>query len=202
MALATKWLAAFITQKIFGYSAVQRNVMFGLSTSHAAATIAVILIGYNLKLIDENVLNGTIILILVTCMVGSFVTANAGKRLAIQEADKIPEAINEQERLLIPVIDIEKIEDLLDFAMMIKEDHTMPVDLLSVLQDDGDTKGKVLLNRKKLEKAIKHGAETDTRVQLMTRVDLNLSNGVARVVKERLSTDVIIQWEEKTRQYD
>jgi hypothetical protein len=66
------------------------------------------------------------------------------------------------------------------------------------LQDDGDTKGKVLLNRKKLEKAIKHGAETETRVQLMTRVDLNLSNGVARVVKERLSTDVIIQWEEKT----
>jgi len=198
MALATKWLAAFITQKIFGYSAVQRNVMFGLSTSHAAATIAIILIGYNLKLIDENVLNGTIVLILITCMVGSFVTANAGKRLAIQEADKIPAMINEQERLLIPVIDIEKIEDLLDFAVMIKEDHTMPVDLLSVLQDDGDTKGKVLLNRKKLEKAIRHGAETETRVQLMTRVDLNLSNGVARVVKERLSTDVIIQWEEKT----
>lgn len=198
MALATKWLAAFMTQKIFGYSGTQRNVMFGLSTSHAAATIAVILIGYNLKLIDENVLNGTIILILVTCMVGSFVTANAGKRLAIQEADKVPEAINEQERLLIPVMDIEKIEALLDFAIMIKEDHTMPVDLLSVLQDDGDTKGKVLLNRKKLEKAIKHGAETETRVQLMTRVDLNLSNGVARVVKERLSTDVIIQWEEKT----
>jgi len=198
MALVTKWLAAFITQKIFGYSGVQRNVMFGLSTSHAAATIAVILIGYNLKIIDENVLNGTIILILVTCMVGSFVTANAGKRLAIQEADKLPDMINEQERLLIPVIDIEKIEDLLDFAVMIKDDHTMPVDLLSVLQDDGDTKGKVLLNRKKLERAIKHGAETNTRVQLMTRVDLNLSNGVARVVKERLSTDVIIQWEEKT----
>jgi len=198
MALVTKWLAAFITQKIFGYSGVQRNVMFGLSTSHAAATIAVILIGYNLKLIDENVLNGTIILILVTCMVGSFVTANAGKRLAIQEADKLPDNINEQERLLIPVIDIEKIEDLLDFGVMIKADPAMPVDLLSVLQDDGDTKGKVLLNRKKLEKAIKHGAETQTRVQLMTRVDLNLSNGVARVVKERLSTDVILQWEEKT----
>jgi Kef-type K+ transport system membrane component KefB len=70
MALITKWLAALITQKIFSYSGVQRNVIFGLSTSHAAATIAVILIGFNLGLIDENVLNGTIILILITCMVG------------------------------------------------------------------------------------------------------------------------------------
>ncbi len=199
MAVATKWLAAFITQKIFRYSATQRNVIFGLSTSHAAATIAVILIGYNIGLIDENVLNGTIILILITCMVGSFVTANAGKRLAISEADKLPETINQQERLMIPVMDNEKIEGLLDFAVMIKGDtNRLPIDLLSVVQDDKEAKGKVMLNQKKLEKAIKHGAETDTRVQVLNRVDLNLSNGVARAVKERLISDVILQWDEKT----
>jgi Kef-type K+ transport system membrane component KefB len=199
MALLTKWLAAFITQKIFGYSAVQRNVIFGLSTSHAAATIAVILIGFNLGLIDENVLNGTIILILVTCMVGSFVTANAGKKLAISEADKIPDIVNEQERLLIPVIDIEKIEYLVDFAVMIKRtNNNLPIDLLSVVQDDMDAKGKLLLNQNKLSKAIKHGAAIQTKLQVLNRVDLNLSNCVARVVKERLSTDVVLQWEERT----
>ena len=199
MAVATKWLAAFITQKIFRYSPTQRNVIFGLSTSHAAATIAVILIGYNIGLIDENVLNGTIILILITCMIGSFVTANAGKRLAISEADKLPETINQQERLMIPVMDNEKIEGLLDFAVMIKGDaNRLPIDLLSVVQDDKEAKGKVMLNQKKLEKAIKHGAETDTRVQVLNRVDLNLSNGVARAVKERLISDVILQWDEKS----
>ena len=199
MALATKWLAAFITQRIFGYTATQRNLIFGLSTSHAAATIAVILIGFNLGLIDENVLNGTIILILVTCMVGSFVTANAGKRLAISEADKLPELINQQERLMIPVMDTEKLEGLLDFAIMIKGDtYLLPIDLLSVVQDDAQAKGRVILNQKKLEKTIKHGAETDTRVQVLNRVDLNLSNGVARAVKERLITDVVMQWDEKS----
>ncbi|MGZ8525436.1 MAG: cation:proton antiporter [Chitinophagaceae bacterium] len=199
MAVATKWLAAFITQKIFRYSATQRNVMFGLSTSHAAATIAVILIGYNIGLIDENVLNGTIILILVTCMIGSFVTANAGKRLAISEADKLPHIVNEQERLMIPVMDTEKIEGLLDFAVMIKGDtNPLPIDLLSVVQDDKEARSKVMLNQKKLEKAIKHGAETDTRVQVLNRVDLNFSNGVARAVKERLTSDIVLQWDEKT----
>src|SRR5688572_21332026 len=197
-ALLTKWLAAFITQKIFGYSVVQRNVIFGLSTSHAAATIAVILIGFNLGLIDENVLNGTIILILVTCMVGSFVTANAGKKLAISEADKIPDVVNEQERLLIPVIDIEKIENLVDFAVMTKgPNNNLPIDLLSVVQDDQDAKGRLLLNQNKLSKVIKHGAAIQTRIQVLNRVDLNLSNCVARVVKERLSSDIVLPWEEK-----
>ncbi|HZI54913.1 MAG TPA: cation:proton antiporter [Chitinophagaceae bacterium] len=199
MALLTKWLAAFITQKIFGYSVVQRNLIFGLTTSHAAATIAVILIGFNLGLIDENVLNGTIILILVTCMVGTFVTANAGKKLAISEADKVPDIVNEQERLLIPVIDIDKIEYLVDFAVMIKgHNNNLPVDLLSVVQDDKDAKGNLMLNQNKLSKAIKHGAAIQTRLQVLNRVDLNLSNCVARVVKERLSSDVVLQWEERT----
>ncbi|WP_276503364.1 cation:proton antiporter [Terrimonas pollutisoli] len=198
MAVFTKWLAAFFTQKIFGYTSTQRNVIFGLSTSHAAATIAVILIGFNIGLIDENVLNGTIILILVTCMVGSFVTANAGKRLAISEANKLPEVVNEQERLLIPFVDIEKMDELVDFAVMIKGDtNKLPIDLLSVVQDDAEAKGRVKLNQKKLEKVIKHGAETDTKLQVLNRVDLNMSNGVARAVKERFVSDVVLQWSEK-----
>ncbi|MGK2864488.1 MAG: cation:proton antiporter [Chitinophagaceae bacterium] len=199
MALLSKWFAAFITQKIFGYSSTQRNLIFGLSTSHAAATIAVILIGFNTGLIDENVLNGTIILILVTCMVGSFVTANAGKQLAISEADKLPVAATHQERMMIPVMNIEKLEGLLDFAIMIKDDASVrPIDLLSVVQDDARARDTVILNQVKLEKAIKHGAGTGTRIQVMNRVDLNLSNGVARAVKERLVTDLIMEWDEKS----
>jgi hypothetical protein len=199
MAVITKWLAAFTTQKIFGYSATQRNVIFGLSTSHAAATIAVILIGYRLGLVDEDVLNGTIILILVTCMIGSFVTANAGKKLAISEKDKMPEVTNEQERLLIPVIEYESLENLLDFAVMIKgESNKLPIDLLSVVQDNAEAKGRVKLNQRNLERAVKHGAETGTRVQVLNRVDLNMTNGVARAVKERLVSDVVLEWDERT----
>ena len=199
MALSTKWIAAFITQKILGFSAIQRKVMFGLSTSHAAATIAVILIGYNMKIIDENVLNGTIILILVTCMVGSFVTANAGKKLAIVESGKIPDVINLQERILIPVIDPDKTDDLLDFSVMLNtQQQKVPVYMLTVMQDEDRLKEKVALNNKNLEKAIKHGAETDTKVQTITRVDLNMANGIARAVKEMLISDVVIEWSNKS----
>jgi Kef-type K+ transport system membrane component KefB len=76
-------MPAFLTQKIFNYSNTQRKLIFGLSSSHAAATLAIILIGYKNKIIDDNILNGTIILILVTCLVACFVTERAGKKLAL-----------------------------------------------------------------------------------------------------------------------
>lgn len=82
VAICSKWLAAFLTQKVFRYSAAQRQLIFGLSSSHAAATLAVILVGYNAKILDENILNGTIILILITCIVASFATEKAAKKLS------------------------------------------------------------------------------------------------------------------------
>lgn len=81
VALAGKWLAALFTQKAFRYSGNQRKLIFGLSSSHAAATLAIILIGYKNKIIDDNILNGTIILILVTCTMASLVTENASRNI-------------------------------------------------------------------------------------------------------------------------
>src|SRR6202012_1735977 len=102
VALCGKWIAAWLTQHFFRYTSTQRNVIFGLSGAHAAATIAVILIGYNMKIVDENVLNGTVILILVTCMVASFVASNAGTRLAVAEADNKPDLEAKPEKILLP----------------------------------------------------------------------------------------------------
>ncbi|MFT3700829.1 MAG: cation:proton antiporter [Agriterribacter sp.] len=198
MAISTKWLAAFITQKIFGYTSTQRNVIFGLSTSHAAATIAIILIGYNMKIVNEDVLNGTIILILITCMVGSFITANAGKKIAVIESSRVPDVINIQEKVMIPVDDQEKMEALLDFSIMINEQQQKaPVYLLTVMQDAEGLKEKVLLSNKGMEEVVKKGMETNTYVQPVTRVDLNVANGIARAVKEMLISDVVMEWTDK-----
>jgi hypothetical protein len=47
-----------------------------------------------------------------------------------------------------------------------------------------------------MERVIKHAADTETRVQVLTRVDLNMVNGVARAVKELVISDVVIEWDE------
>lgn len=90
-AIVGKWLAAYITQKIYGYTITQRKLIFGLSSSHAAATLAIILIGYQRKIIDDDILNGTIILILVTCMVASIVTDRVAQKLTLKPQPEIIE---------------------------------------------------------------------------------------------------------------
>lgn len=198
VAVATKWLAAFISQKFFGFTSTQRNVMFGLSSAHAAATIAVILIGYNMKIIDENVLNGTVVLILVTCMIGSFVTANAGRKLAIQEAELDILPVNTNDIFMVPILKEEEMEDLIDFSLLIHDQkNTTPIYSLAVVEDDEEAKDKVKRSTVMLEKAVAHAAASEANLQMVARIDLNLSNGIARAVKELMVTDLVLSWPEK-----
>lgn len=85
VALTGKWLAAWFTQLLFKFSPAQGRLIFGLSASHAAVTIAIITVGYNKGVLSEDVLNGTIILVLVTCVVSAFVTEHAAKQLAAEK---------------------------------------------------------------------------------------------------------------------
>ena len=84
VALFGKWFAALFTQLVFKYSKAQRQLIFGLSSAHAAATLAIILVGYNAGILDKNILNGTIILILITCIISSFATEKAAKKIIIE----------------------------------------------------------------------------------------------------------------------
>lgn len=200
VALGGKWLAAFFTQKIFGYTRNQRDVIFGLSSAHAAATLAVILVGFKIGLVNENVLNGTIILILITCLVASFVTESAGRRLAITESSKKIHASERPERILVPISNPATIEMLIDLSVMLKE-HTskQPIAALAVIPDDDEAQERVVSSKKMLEKAVIHAAATDTKVQSLTRVDLNVASGISSTIKELMITEVVLGWSDKTK---
>src|SRR5690606_1576973 len=123
VAICSKWIAAWFTQLVFNYSGAQRQVIFGLSSAHAAATLAVIMVGYRYEVIDENVLNGTIVLILVTCIVASLVTEAASKKvvLAGDQATVTSERnVAREEQLMLPIANLNNMEPLLDFSILIK----------------------------------------------------------------------------------
>lgn len=190
VALVTKWFAAFITQKIFLYKRIHRKLIYGLSSSHAAATIAVILIGYQLGIIDINVLNATIILILVTCMVSSFITENAARKLMVLEK---PQAhLSEiRERILVPISNPETLDVLLEFANFMKTHHNRdPIFTLMVVKDESEVAAsKILMSR-----AIEIGLAAEYKVDTATRVDVNTSAGIVRACKELVISDLVMGW--------
>ena len=194
VALSSKWLAAYLAQRVFGFSVPQRNMIFGLSSAHAAATIAIVLIAYNLGLLDDNVLNGTVLLILITCLVSSFVTDRAGRQLAIQGHP--PAAVPEQpEKILVPVANPANMEQLIDLAMMLKPPGAeTPVYPLSVVADDGGTKEAIVVNQGLFEKAQSHASASNQSITPVSRVDFNASGGIVRAAKELGATKIVMGW--------
>lgn len=83
-----KLISSWITGKVYGYSKVETKLIFGLSISQAAATLAATLVGFRLGLIDQQIVNAVIVIILVTCIIGPYFSEKYAKKLAISQ-DKL-----------------------------------------------------------------------------------------------------------------
>lgn len=195
VAIVGKYVAAFLTQKLFKYSRADRNLIFGLSSSHAAATIAVILVGYQIGLLDKQVLNGTILLILVTCTVSSFVTESSGRAIAIEEADPINELTSASERILVPISNPKTIQNLIDIAILTRSvDADSIIYPLSIVNDDDDAQLAVQNNKKLMEKLADQTTATDIKISPVTRIDINIPTGISRTVKELAINKIVMGW--------
>ncbi|HCE56118.1 MAG: cation:proton antiporter [Lutibacter sp.] len=199
VALFGKWFAALFTQLVFRYSTAERQLIFGLSSSHAAATLAIILVGYKAKILDENILNGTIILILVTCIVASFATEKAAKKIVI-EMDDNPSALKKSnefsnEHILIPIANIERIEKLLEFSIFIKDKKSAnPVSILSVVSNNDEAEINILKARTKLEDFVKQASASEIKVNIITTIDHNRASGIARISREIMADIIVLGW--------
>jgi Kef-type K+ transport system membrane component KefB len=201
-AIFGKWSAAFFTQIVFKYSSAQRQLIFGLSSSHAAATLAVILVGYKAGILDENILNGTIILILITCIVASLATENAAKKILISEKNTVHTDTKKNhthhEHILLPIANLMNIEKLLEFTLLIKDKKSVnPVTVLSVVPNNEEAELNIVLARKKLEEYKKQGAASEIKINTVATIDLNATTGIARISKEIMADIIVLGWPNK-----
>jgi Kef-type K+ transport system membrane component KefB len=199
VAISGKWLAAWFTQLTFKYTSTQRNLIFGLSNSHAAATLAIILVGYKVGILDENVLNGTIILILITCLVASFVTENAGKKIAVSEGQTQMQFHDGHEKIVVSISNPVSVERLVDFAVMIRDPRSAnSITAVSIVQDDDEAQSKVIQHKKLLQMAVHHASATDTHLDSHTTIDLNTASGINRAMREQLANTLVMDYVKET----
>lgn len=206
VAIVTKYLAAWFTQKIFKLTNDEGTILFGLSSSHAAATLAIIMVGYNIiigetangepiRLLNEDVLNGTILLILVSCGVASFVTEKASKKLALtqEENEMESEEETEHEKILITLENADIANDLVDLGMLLRpHKSTQPVYGLHIVDDASDEQNKAIRGKKILDKAANYAASSENEITPLLRYDSSISSGITYTIKEHLVSDVII----------
>jgi len=205
VATTAKFVAAWLTQKTFGFSVDERRLIFGLSNAQAAATLAAVMVGYNviigtsadgepIRLLNDSILNGTIIMILVTCTIAAFVAQKGGQNIALAESS-IPE-IQEtriEEKILIPVNNPENIDELINLSILIKsKENKNGFYALNIVDNQSAKSDSGIKGEKMLEKAKIAASSADIYLNKILRYDLNIINGISSVIREQNITDLVI----------
>lgn len=199
MALTGKWIACWLTQKIYKMSVLERNLMYGLSNAQAAATLAAVLVGYNIflpngeRLLNDDVLNGTVLLILVTCIVSSLITERAARKVAMDDSETGKESSTATEKILISLANPNTIEDMMNLSLMIRDTKLKDNLLaLNVINDNNTISDNLRMrSRHYLEKAAMTTTAANVSLKQLTRYDLNIASGIIHSVKENEVTSII-----------
>ena len=205
IATSAKFLAAWLTQKTFNFSADERRLIFGLSNAQAAATLAAVLIGYNLiigttangepiRLLNESILNGTILMILFTCTIASFVAQKGAKNIALLDHSESNTDVEDYvEKILIPITNSDTIDDLLNLGITAKSNQNKEGLFALSIVDDYETGSAAEIHaRKILGQAAVTASATDNTLHQLLRYDINIVNGISNVTKEHKITDLIL----------
>lgn len=195
--VVTKLIASKFTQRYFKFSSDEGWVMFGLSTTEAAATLAATLVGYELGIIGDEVLNGVIMMILVTCIMGPIIVEKFGKRIASKEKLITIKHEDRKDRILVPLANPEAISELVNLATILKSDFDGTIYPLSVVNQAGDVEKQLSDAENTLNKAIQFASSTSTTTKTLTYVDVNIANGISRAITENRITDVVMGWNRK-----
>lgn len=204
-----KYLSAIATQKTFRLTKEEGKLIFGLSSASAAATLASVMVGYNIilsetetgepvRLLNEHVLNGSILLILISCTISSFISMASAQKIAESDnEDTVSGNSHEEENILLAINHEETVERMVNLGILIKA-HSNTEDLfaLNVINEDKN-ESSVKNAEKLLHQAADTAAAADVKLQALKRYDNDVINGVNNVIKEQKVTDLIIGLEDE-----
>ena len=201
-ALTGKWIASFLVARRFRMSWNEQGLMFGLSTSQAAATLAAAFVGHGIilsdgsRLLNDDVLNGTIVLILATCIVSSIISDRASRKLIVSGAVLNKPVGISSKKTLIALANPKMVDKLMDLALLVrKENSTIPLSAITVVLDED--KSLQTGATKLLDNAANIAASVNVPLLTKIRLTTNLAHGIIHEVKENDYRELILGFHKK-----
>lgn len=204
-----KYVAAVLTQKTFKLTKQEGKLIFGLSSASAAATLASVMVGYNIilsesesgepvRLLNEHVLNGSILLILISCTISSFISMSSAEKIAEAEnEDTLSGDNHEQENILLALNYEGMVDKTVNLGLLVKNhsntENMFGLNVINEDKNDSSTKNA----EKILNYAVNTASAADVVLKPLTRYDNDVINGINNVVKEQKITDLIIGLEDE-----
>ncbi len=175
VAMTTKWIAAWLTQKTFRLTGVDRSIMYQLSNAHTAVALAVVMIGYSMGLFGVEILNGTVVMILVTCTVSSVGTARAASKLKVQLLEKEAEEMAKDEsttrpRTLIAISNPLTSPSIVELALSMRfPDSSVPGDFYALHVRNDNSASSRAIGRNSLDVAERAAASVEVALTTIER---------------------------------
>ena len=191
--VVTKCAAALATRPLYGFGRDEVGVAFGLTVPQAAATLAAALVGFRVGLFDAAVLNGTIVMMLVTCTLGPVIVERYGRRLAARAQAEPSRAA--PPRVLVSLANPATAGDLLGVAALLREGGAEPVHAVTVAASGPDLAEHVGQGERVLARALAEAAAMDLPLDPSVRSGANVARALARAVAETRSSAVVLGWD-------
>ncbi len=203
VATVTKWIAAWLTQKIYRMSKASRQMLFGLSNAHAAGALAMVMVGTKIEiapgeyLMNEGMLNGVVIMILFSCIISSMVTEHAARTMALAEENGEMDMSRgkEDERMMVSIANPETVEPLVNMALLMRNPKSKK-ELLAVTveveYDEAKKQAKLAQRRKSLEHAARIASAVDVPMKTRCRLSTNAATGILNTASEMNATEIVL----------
>ena len=203
-----KAVAAYLSSLLFRLPQRDGNMMFGMTSAHAAGAIAMVMVGMRLEvspgvyLVNSDMLNGVVMMILVTCIISTMMTEHASQQIVLtQNRDAIsypgtPANANtpdDDEKILLCVKYQEIAPQLLSLALLMRNQRlNRGLVALNVVYDDEKSVKHRETGLRLLEQLQQQASAAEVQMQTQVRLASNIANGIKHAFREFGSSEIIM----------
>ena len=191
----TKYIAAWLTAKIYSYTNDEVQVMWGLSQAQAASTLAATLVGVELGIFDIAVFNGAVLMILFTCVTSPILVKRFGQRI-LNHQELQPEVKGKPalfSRILVPISNPNSQENLLRLASILATTHKGTLLPLKITRTS-DKQASATRHVKQMMDTASALQLAEVDVQPIYRIDYSISKGILHSALEHNASMMILGW--------
>ena len=187
--VGSKWLAAWPVGAWLGFGRDERGMMVSLTVGQAAAALAAVIVAADLGLVGQDVVDATVLVILVTALVAAVL----GQRYAPRISPPPKDLGGLGERVVVSVANPRTAGPLIELAGLIAGPDHGSVVAVNVL-DHRSTPSEVDEHRMVTAAAERAALRVGAEAESLVRIDANPSAGITHTVVERAATCVLLGW--------
>jgi Kef-type K+ transport system membrane component KefB len=188
VALLSKFLAAYVSGRVLRYDRAEIGAMFSLSAAQAAATLAAIVVGLNVGLIDEDTVNAVMMVILVTCIVAPAAASRYATRLPRPTPDR-----DLGEVVVVPMANPATAPRLMRVASVFaRADGGIVVPLMVV--PSGTDVAQIERARELDDEVVAVAQSAGAEARSVLRIDVSPDAGIAHTLVEHRGSLLVMGW--------